>query len=82
MIIFQRQVFLNGGIACKWQPDFRGVEPKFGRNWFLWLPHFKYDIDHCTHLTVSWLFYFFTLTIYWRKYKHDGSCQATPLLEK
>lgn len=77
MKILQREVFISAGSAAKWD-GYIDIKPKFNYNWFYWIPYFSWNkgvpFKHaCTSFNISWLIYWFGVTIYWRKWKYDGS---------
>lgn len=61
----------NGSVFEQWELASK-ARPRFGRNWWYWLPDFstnggKFKSDECTDINFSWFCFCFSLTVFpWR----------------
>lgn len=85
-----KRIYISFYKAAKWD-GYGGIEPKFGYNWFYWLPHLSWNggltwKKQCCDIGVAWLIFGGNITIYSKSFITSDCEQAvnslTPLIEK
>lgn len=73
-------ITFNKGMAGKWDGDINLTDHKFGRNWWFWIPYFKWNHGRpwnkleVLDFGMSWLCFWWGFTIYPIKHDNSGQC--------
>lgn len=72
----KRNVSFSYGVAGAWDGD-PCIEPRMGRNWFLWLPHIHWNggrpwRNEVVDVSFNWLFFWVGVTV-WKPWTKESS---------
>lgn len=76
------KITINKGMSGKYVGDFGQEKPRFGRNWFFYLPSLSWNKgifwkNEVTDTTFRWLFFWIGLTIWGNNKNNKHSYNIT-----